>query len=344
MPQEEYLQFGGMAVVEGVMMRSPHYWAVACRAPNGDIVIKTEPLEQTWIGKQKWLKKPFLRGTLALLDTMGLGMRAMRYASDVQVDEKYLPEEERTKSEEERKKKKAVEGFAIGATVVVSLALSFAIFDFSPEIVAQLTQNWLGLSGTGANAVAEILKLAMFIGYLFLIRRLPPILEVFRYHGAEHQAINTIEAKLDLTTDHCLAQTRLHPRCGTNFAIMVILIGFLVFIPIPRNLFVGAGAPDWLVVIARMLIKLAILPVVAGVSYEIIRLAGKMKDQRWVNMLLKPGLMTQFITTEEPEAKHADVAIQSLKAVMLAEETGELTNTEIPADDSQPDASPAPAL
>lgn len=330
MPQGEYLQFGGLAVIEGVMMRSPHFWAVACRLPNGEIAVKTEPLEKTWIGRQKWLMKPFLRGTFALLDTMSLGNRAMSYASNLQMDERFLPVEERKKTDRERKKQKAVEGFVITLTVLVSLAISFLIFDASPEAVAQITQKSLGFGGTAANAVAEVLKLALFLGYLSLIRRVPAILEVFRYHGAEHQAINCMEAKQPLTPENCLLQTRLHPRCGTNFAIIVILIGFIAFIPIPRDLWgFTAGKSDLIVVLARVLVKMAVLPIVAGISYEIIRLAGKMKNQAWVNILLKPGLATQLITTEIPEIKHTQVAVEALRAVELAENTGELTNTDL---------------
>ncbi len=332
MPQGEYLQFGGLAVIEGVMMRSPNFWSVACRLPSGEIAVKTEPLEKTWIGRQKWLMKPFLRGTFALLDTMSLGNKAMSYASNLQMDERFLPEEEKRKTEKDRKKQKAVEGFMITVTVIISLAISFLIFDASPEAVAQFTQKALGFSGTAANAVAEILKLILFLGYLMLIRRIPAILEVFRYHGAEHQAINCMEAKEELTPANCLKQTRLHPRCGTNFAIIVILIGFIAFIPIPRDLWgFTAGKSDAIVVLARILVKMAVLPIVAGISYEIIRLAGRMKNQAWVNLLLKPGLATQLITTEPPAEKHAEVAVQALKAVELAEQTGELTNTDLDA-------------
>jgi uncharacterized protein YqhQ len=330
MPEGEYLQFGGLAVIEGVMMRSPHFWAVACRLPNDEIAVKTEPLEKTWIGRQKWLMKPFLRGTFALLDTMTLGNKAMSYASNLQLDERFLKDDEKKKTEKDKKKQKAVEGFVVTVTVIVSLAVSFLIFDASPEAAAQTAHRLLGFSGTAANAVAEILKLILFIGYLMLIRRVPAILEVFKYHGAEHQAINCIEAGAELTPENCLLQTRLHPRCGTNFAIIVIMIGFIAFIPIPRDLWgFTAGKSDVIVVLARILVKLLVMPIVAGISYEIIRLAGKMKNQAWVNILLKPGLATQLITTEPAALKHTQVSVEALKAVQLAEATGELTNTNL---------------
>ncbi len=333
-PKAEYLQFGGMAVVEGIMMRSPRFWAVACRAPNGEIVVRTEPLAKSWLFRQKWLQKPFLRGTLALLDTMALGLRAMNFASNVQLDTRFMTEEEKAKAQGKKDGGKTLETAAIAGTLVVSLGLSYLIFDITPEWTAQLAKNLLGVGNYGANAIAEVIKVIFFLGYLMLIRRLPSILEVFRYHGAEHMAINAIERGKELTVPNVMEQTRLHPRCGTNFAIMVIIVGFLVFIPIPRDLFVGPEAPDWLIVIVRNLVKLLILPIVAGISYEVIRAAGKMRDERWVNFILKPGLATQLITTEPAKEKHAEVAVTALKAVLDAEETEALV-------DSHPDFRPA---
>ncbi len=325
-PKGEYLQFGGMAVVEGIMMRSPKFWAVACRAPNGEIVTRSEPLEKSWLFRQKWLQKPFLRGTLALLDTMALGMRAMNFASNVQLDRRFWKPEDLEK-ETEAKSGKTMEKAAIAGTLVISLGLSFLIFDVTPEWAAQGAKVLLGFGNTAANAVAELIKVFFFIGYLLLIRMIPSVKEVFRYHAGEHMAINALERRQELTVENVMAQTRLHPRCGTNFAIMVIFVGFLVFIPIPRDLFVGANAPDWLIVIVRNLVKLLVLPLVAGISYEVIRAAGKMRDEKWVNAILKPGLATQLITTEPAKEPHAEVAISALSAVLQAEETGEGTDS-----------------
>lgn len=418
-PQAEYLQFGGMAVPEGVMMRSPKYYAVACRAPNGEIILKTEPLEKTWIGKLEFLKKPFLRGTLALLDTMALGMRAMNFASSVQLDERYLHEEDRAKAREESEAllkptvkeyrnlviatlalivlslifyprwggltigqpfdantmlapvmvpvaaviclvftvfwapiKRALstnEKLAIGVAVVFSLGFGFVLFKAVPEGTAEFVTGYRPSSlaqatyiqGVWTNFVAESLKVAMFIGYLLLIRRIPAILDTFRYHGAEHKAINTIEADLELTEGNCLAQTRLHPRCGTNFAIIVVILGFLMSVWIPRypTLF-GYQVTGGAAVVTRLALELFFLmPLIAGISYEVIRAAGKMKDQKWVGVLLKPGLATQLITTEEPEARHVEVAIRSLKAVLEAESSGVCENTDVPAVEPSPQPS-----
>ncbi len=398
----EYLQFGGMAVPEGVMMRSPNYYAVACRAPNGDIIVKTEALQKTWFGKLTFLKKPFLRGSLALLDTMGLGMKAMNFASDVQLNPVYVKEEDRDQAKAEAlEQAKATpkefrtlaiisvilvllagflfpgiqpfltgakgfdantmlwpavalgsailstimtifwapikfrlstdEKLAIGVAVVFSLGFGFLIFKAAPEAFAQFVSGNADKGGTATNYIAEVFKVVLFIGYLVLIRRIPAILDTFKYHGAEHKAINTIEARVALDIPNCMAQTRLHPRCGTNFAIIVLIVGFLLFPLFPRYpiifgyQLVGAAA----VVFRLFLDFLVFTPIIAGISYEIIRLAGNMKDQRWVEVLLKPGLATQLITTEEPEEKHVEVAVRSLQAVLTAEKTGELENNEL---------------
>ena len=349
-PKEKKKTYGGMAVVEGVMMRSPNHYSVACRAPNGAIVVKTEHIEKTWIGRQKWLMKPFLRGTFALLDTMGLGMRAMGFASEVQLDQKFQPQDDETVHPEKHqdeppgkmqriyeKNQPFWDKVILGLTLVVSLALGFFLFQATPQVLAEYMVRFFSGGGgfsetnehlTTTNYVAEVIKLAFFIAYISLIRLYPAIMDVFRYHGAEHQAINAMEEEVELTPENCLRQTRLHPRCGTNFAILVFLVGFLLFPFIPRDLVVSADSAGWLIAPTRLPVELALLPVVAGISYEIIRIAGKFKNEAWVNFLLWPGLKTQLITTAVPEARHAEVAISSLEAAVLAEETGELTNSE----------------
>lgn len=366
MPEEKQpakKTYGGMAVVEGVMMRSPNHYSVACRTPDGRIYIKTEHVEKTWIGRQKWLMKPFLRGTFALLDTMGLGMRAMRIASDVQLDPKFQPEEdeqvhpekhvhdgekpEKKDSAWTRLKQKMQDGYErnqpfwdkiiLGFTLIFSLVLGFLMFNVFPNFAGQYLAEFfksVGLEesvnerGTLTNVIVEIIKLSMFIGYVSLIRRLPAIMDVFRFHGAEHQAINAMEAELELTPENCLKQTRLHPRCGTNFAILVFLVGMIILIPTPRPLFLQGDPATWLIVLERLVVEIALLPLIAGISYEIIRLAGKFKNEKWIKIVLWPGLQTQLITTAEAEERHAEVAISSLEAAILAEETGELTNSE----------------
>lgn len=403
MPQGEYLQYGGQAIVEGVMMRSPRYFAVACRAPNGEIILQAEALEKTWIGRQQWLKKPFLRGSLALFDSMALGIRAMRFAANVQLDARYQKEdaappevpsvEKRRKgaliqtvlfllfliagililtrfgisgnatwalplsprytffgllflaalfgesalrsvrmaglSDEEWIAKNApkpakdskaapsagrVQDVAIGASIFVSMLLGIGLFVYLPNLLAQPLQK-SGWSGTQINLLAGLIKVAIFFGYLLLIGKHPEIEEIFKYHGAEHKAINTLEANEDLNMENCLRQTRLHPRCGTSFAIVVLILSVIVFTFIPRYL-LGESTSIFINASLRLVLEVLVLPLIAGTAYEIIRIAGKFKNSTWVKALLWPGLMSQYITTREPEPRHVEVALQSLQAVV----------------------------
>lgn len=324
MPQAEYLQYGGQAIVEGVMMRSPHYFAVACRAPNGEIVLQTEALEKTWIGRQKWLKLPFLRGSLALLDAMALGIKSMKFASNVQLDAKYQPQAERTEKspEAEAQPSKGIQSASVAAAMVLGIVIGLFLFNFLPNLLSEQLRRY-GTSPTMVNLVTEILKLIIFLSYIWLIGRMPEIREVFKYHGAEHKAINTMEASQPLEIEECRAQTRFHPRCGTSFAVIVLLLSLLVFTFVPRYPF-GESASTWMNVSLRVLIEIAILPLVAGVSYELLRLAGKFRSKKLVDAAFKPGVWTQRLTTNEPEEHQIEVALVALKAVVQAEETGVL--------------------
>lgn len=401
MPKGEYLQYGGQAIIEGVMMRSPKFFSVACRAPNQQIVLRTEAIEKTWIGRQKWLKLPFLRGALAILDSMALGLRAMRFASNVQLEEQYQAEgasedaavKKAGKAVENGKTNQKMQDGLILGTMIVSVVIGLFIFQYLPNLIsagiagnpslkatyakpanvtAVQVRNKLedggykdvkvteengnlnislipsgkmkeqgptatdelsdkaGLPRTAlqssvhtgvpdwrTNLITEIIKIFMFIGYIWLISRLPEIQRVFQYHGAEHKAINTLEANQELTMENCRAQTRLHPRCGTSFAVIVLIVSLAIFTFVPR--------PDmpWLIQsLVRFLIEIPLLLLVAGISYELIRIAGKFRNQKWVGYLFWPGLMTQYITTSEPDDTQIEVALESLKATIAAEDTG----------------------
>lgn len=338
MPKGEYLQYGGLALIEAIMMRSPNHYSVACRAPNGEIVVKTESIEKTWIGRQKWLKLPFLRGSLAILDSMAIGNRAMKFSAEIQMDKQYakpedadaepkpekppkgltklynnLPEAKRAKIEAQ------LEKHAIVLAVVIGLGMGFFVFNVIPNSVAELTKFAGVTNGTVINYIAEFIKIFVFLGYVWGISFLPDIRKVFQYHGAEHKAINALEAEQPLTMENCQAQTRLHPRCGTSFAIIVLLVG-LVFMPlVPRYPITGKQGNMLLDVPVRLLVEIAILPIISGISYELLRIAGRLRNQTWVMMAFKPGLWTQLITTKEPEPEHVEVAITALREVLKAE-------------------------
>lgn len=337
-PTGEYLQYGGQAIIEGVMMRSPRYFSVAVRAPNGEIVLQTEALEKTWIGRQKWLKWPFFRGTLALLDAMALGIRALQFASKVQLDPQLQPESAEVNAPLEDTASRTEEGskivqpalaggeslhkIAVGSAMVFGLVFGVLLFVVLPNVVGEFLKRFGVQNGTELNALTGVLKLIFFLGYVFLISRLPDVHRIFKYHGAEHKAINTLEADQALTLDNCQKQTRLHPRCGTSFAIVVLLIDILVLIPVPRYLI--PHAPAAANIALRILINLAVLPIFAGLGYELIRFAGKFRNSSFVRALFAPGLATQYITTAEPDPDQVEVALTALRACVAAEESGEL--------------------
>lgn len=316
------------------MMRSPRYFAVAVRAPNGEIVLQTEALEKSWIGRQKWLKWPFFRGSLALLDAMALGIRAMQFASNIQLDDRYQPDAPASASDDGTDNRteegsKVVQPIltggdtlkkgAVGASMATGIAVGIFVFVVLPNLVAELFRK-VGIQNTAElNLITGIIKIVFFLGYIYAIGKIEAIHRVFCYHGAEHKAINTLEAEMDLTLDNCKKQTRLHPRCGTSFAIIVILIDLLLMVFVPR---VFPGVPGkTLNLILRIVINIGLLPIFAGIAYELIRFAGKFRSQKIVMAMFAPGLATQYLTTAEPEPDQIEVALTALRACVDAEQT-----------------------
>ena len=210
---------------------------------------------------------------------------------------------------------------AVAGTMVFGLALGILLFVATPVWLAQIFKGRVG-SDTSLNIIEGVIKAVIFIGYIGLIGLAKEIKEVFKYHGAEHKAINTLEANEPLTLENAMAQTRLHPRCGTSFAIIVLLISIVVFTALPRNYHTGSVMTDLLV---RIGLKLLILPLIAGISYEAIRIAGKFRNEKWVMAAFWPGLMTQYLTTREPDEGQIEVALVALRSVL--EQEGEMQDT-----------------
>lgn len=304
------------------MMRSPRYFAVAVRAPNQQIVLHTEALAKTWIARQQWLKKPFLRGTLALLDAMALGIRAMQFASNVQLDPRYeaKPEEDGPAEVVTGGPNESLYKGTIIATMVFGLALGLFLFVFLPNLVGEQLKHVGVTDGTALNFASGLLKFVIFLGYIWLISRAEQVKRVFRYHGAEHKAINALEADQELTLGNCAAQTRLHPRCGTSFAIVVLIIDVVLMTFVPRRLFPDLGT--FINLLARFGLNLLLLAPIAGIAYELIRFAGRQRNKRYVTALFAPGLATQYLTTAEPDDSQIEVALAALKAVVDAEQNG----------------------
>lgn len=295
--------YGGQAVIEGVMMRGPRFFTVAVRRQNGEIVTHTESVESI-LGRFRWMNRPFLRGTLAIIDALALGMKALAFSAnlameDASAEQGFNPA-----------KAKSVNDIAVGLTMVVGLAVGIAVFIGLPSMGAGVLRSLIPNS-FWLNTAEGVIRLGLFIGYVYLISMMKDIRRVFQYHGAEHKTINAYEAGEELVVDQVAKYTTLHPRCGTSFLIVVLIIATLTHMVM--------GWPVWYL---RFLSRIAVLPIVAGISYEVIRLAGKHSKSRWWRMALAPGLWTQRITTKEPTPDQIEVAIQALQTVLEQEKSG----------------------
>ena len=316
MPKGEYLQYGGMAILEGVMMRSPNHYAVACRVPDGSIVVHEEPIKKNF-ARTTLVKIPILRGMVALIDSMALGIRAMNYAAEHQLTVKDPVPAEGVIAAESSFWAALRDKVAIAVAIVTGLGASFVLFQGSPVFIAQAFAPLGVTSYIALNIIEGCMKAIVFLGYLLLLSRLPAVKELFKYHGAEHKAINCLENDLPLNIENVRKQTRLHPRCGTSFLVIVMILSMITFTFVPRDFNTGHLVLNLLV---RISIKIPVLPLLSGIAYEGIRFAGKMKNKKLLFALFWPGLMTQYITTQEPEEKHIEVALASLQEVVSAEE------------------------
>jgi uncharacterized protein YqhQ len=296
MSQEQRPRYvGGQAVIEGVMMRGADTWAVSVRAPDGTITTKVDAAP---VWSQRWSRWPLVRGIATLGESMQLGVKALTWSA-----EQSVPEEEREQSAPPR--------FA----VAIALTLFAAVFIVTPGVLAHLVSDRVdALSGAFAfNVVEAAIRLTFFLGYLWGIGRVAEIRRVFQYHGAEHKAIAAYERGMPLTPRSAQRCTTEHVRCGTNFLLTVMVVTILSHI--------AFGRPDLLVLIAS---RVLLIPVVAGVSYELIRAAANHFDRRFVRVLMKPGLGLQRLTTREPTDDQVEVAIASLLAVLDAGQRAEV--------------------
>jgi len=284
---------GGQAVVEGVMMRGERRWAVAVRTPDGAIDVDTHDVPG-W--GDRYAKIPLVRGVVNLAESMALGMRALTWSANLQ-----MPEEER------------LSGKAMGVTVAVSLALFTGIFILVPALGARGIGGALGLDGLAFHALEGVLVLSIFLGYLILIGRMKEIRKVFQYHGAEHKAIAAYENQVPLTPDSAQRFTTAHVRCGTNFLLTVLTIAIIVYS------LIGRPALPYLI-----LSRIVLIPVIAGIAYELIRFAATHMEKRWVQRAMVPGLTLQRLTTREPTLAQIEVAIAALRAVFTVEQTEEV--------------------
>jgi uncharacterized protein YqhQ len=290
---------GGQAVLEGVMMRGVRTWAVAVRKPShqrlGPLEIQRFPLD-SWARRRRVYRLPIVRGVVALAESLAIGLRALGISANAQ-----LPEGEGDQ----------VSGATWVVTIVIAVAFAVGLFFIVPLGLAGLVRNNIGHSSVLFWAAEGALRTAIFLGYLALLTRVPDMRRVLEYHGAEHKAISCFEAGDELTPERASLYSRLHPRCGTSFLLIVMIVAIIVFAPI--------GVPAWyLLVITRILG----VPVIAGVSFEIIKWAGRNRTRAWVRAVMAPGMALQRLTTREPDLDQLAVSIAALDAVLAVETPG----------------------
>jgi uncharacterized protein YqhQ len=286
---EQLQMYGGQAVIEGVMMRGSQSVAIAMRAPNEEIVIHSEPL--SGIYKSKIIKIPFLRGLVALWDALGLGIRALTISANIQT------------GEDEK-----LEGPALYLALAISLTFGIGLFFLLPAAVGQLSERVFGISSWWSNLLEGLVRLALLVGYIWIIGKSSEIKRVFAYHGSEHKTINAFEAGADLRPETVTHFSLEHPRCGTAFLLSLVLLSVLVFSllgPLPMY---------W-----RLASRILLIPVLAGIAYEYIRWTANHLDSKIVRTIIKPNLALQHLTTREPTLQMLEVSIAAFNAMRSGE-------------------------
>src|SRR3954467_1504022 len=311
LPKRIDAPIGGQAVLEGVMMRGVSTWAVAVRKPSpeqiadghhldpteaalGEIEVVSEPLVSI-VKRHRWLRLPLVRGVAALGESLKIGFKALGISANAQIEE------------DENGEKQEIGGGTWVGTVIFSVLLAIGLFFLLPVGITSLLKDWL--PGAFVFVVVEkAIRIAIFLGYLWLISRMKDLQRVFEYHGAEHKTISCYEAGLDLTPENAQGFSRFHPRCGTSFLLIVMVVAIFVFAPL--------GTPAWYILFASRVVG---IPLVAGIAFEVIKLFGKYRTKRWARILIWPGMQLQKLTTREPDLTQLAVAIAALEAVLAVE-------------------------
>ena len=282
---------GGQAVMEGVMMRGVSTWAVAVRKPDGEVDVQSFPLV-SWTKRHRVLRWPVVRGVVALVESLNIGFKALGMSANAQ-----LPEDE-----------EPISGAMWFGTVVIALLFAVGLFFVVPVGLTSLFKDQLG-SAFLFWLVEGIVRTAIFLGYIVLLARLRDLRRVFEFHGAEHKTISCYEAGLELTPENAQRFSRLHPRCGTSFLLIVMIVAIFVFAPI--------GLPAWYLLVASRILG---VPLIAGLSFEVIKWAGRNRRKGWVQRLMWPGMQLQKLTTREPDHEQLAVAIAAMDAVLAVED------------------------
>lgn len=295
---------GGQAIIEGIMMRGKNVYTVAVRKPNKEIVLDKQPVNSL-TSKYKFLKIPLIRGMIAFVESMVVGVKTLTYSAQFFEDEEQEPSKFDKFLEEKLGEK--LEGFLIGFSVFLAIILGIGLFMLAPLAITSFFGKYIQ-SDLLKNIIEGIIRIGIFLTYLILISRMKDIQRVFEYHGAEHKTISCLENDEELTPENVKKYSRLHRRCGTSFLFIVMIISIIVFLIVDVD-----------TVLMRFLSRILLLPVIAGISYEIIKWAGS-SDSKLAMMLSYPGLCLQKLTTSEPDAEQIEVAIAAIKGVLEDEE------------------------
>jgi uncharacterized protein YqhQ len=290
-PEQRDAPVGGQAVLEGVMMRGVSTWSVATRK-DGEIAVESHPVV-SWTRRAKVLRWPVIRGVVALGQSMSIGFKALEVSANAQAPEDQEPISKRQ--------------WAL--TIVAALALAVGLFFVVPVVLTSLIKGWLGDSALLFWLVEGSVRTTIFLGYLALLSRQKDLRRLFQYHGAEHKVISCYEAGLPLTPANAQGFSRLHPRCGTSFLLVVMIVAIFVFAPV--------GLPAWYILLATRVIG---VPLVTGLSFEVIKFAGRNRGRAWVQLIIWPGMQLQKLTTREPGDEQVEVAIAALEAVLAVED------------------------
>jgi len=285
---------GGQAVLEGVMMRGVSTWAVAVRKPDGEIDVVSNPFVSV-LKRHRFYRLPLVRGVVALVESLKIGLQALGISTNAQLEE-----------EDEK-----ISGGTWAGTVAFSLALAIGIFFLLPVGITNLFRNSIP-NGIEFVLIEKVIRITIFVGYLWAISRIADLQRVFEYHGAEHKTISCYEADLPLTPENAQRFSRLHPRCGTSFLLIVMIVALFVFAPL--------GKPAWYWLFTSRVLG---IPIVAGIAFEIIKLFGKHRSKRWAQALMWPGMQLQKLTTRPPNLEQLAVAIAALEAVLAVENPAE---------------------
>jgi uncharacterized protein YqhQ len=289
------VSYGGQAVLEGVMMRSASNWAVAVRTPEGDITEVVQEITSP-MSKRKLWRLPIVRGVIALGESLAIGFRALAISANVATQE----------TDEDGEIKTVISRGQIIFSFAIAIVFALMLFKVGPALLT----SWLPIDNDGLFVITEgVIRVAVFIGYILVISLLPDLRRVFQYHGAEHKTIHALEKGQELTVENVQKHSLIHPRCGTAFLLYVMVIAIFVFA------FVGQPVWYWLI-----LSRILLLPLIAGLAYEVIRFAGKHSDNRFLMAMLAPGMWLQRLTTRQPDDDQVEVSIRALERVLEREQ------------------------